>query len=497
MNKRFAKEIAKAGAITCLFLCALANDAVAQQWQFDETSQRAYAQVLNLQLTEARQLLPDPKTSAELYVASLADALELLITEDGELYQQYHEVYQDRLDKKSKGTDRDDLFLHAELRLQWCFVYLKFGHEFDAAYNLRQAYLVVQECKRKYPDYEAIKKTSGLIEIIVGSVPEKYNWVLHLLGMQGSINDGLTELKSVWENNSANNPFVFEAGLLYALVNGFVLQQTSAAFTDVKSIVDTTPTNRLALFLGGALALKNSSSEEALKMFLALEAQPIGLPIYYAYYLKGEVYLHKADYLNAISAYRWFINHNMGQNYIKDAHYKIGLCYWLNGNVSDAHVVFKDAKGLGKESTEADKYAARSMADPELPNVPLTKARFYTDGGYYDNARQILDSITPADLPTQRDKTEFYYRKARLLHKTNQNAAAKLFYQQTVDANGAQPWYFAPNSCLQLGYILLQEKNEKDARAQFEKALSYKRHEYKNSIDAKAKTALAQLNKRK
>ncbi|NJM25736.1 MAG: hypothetical protein HC859_09860 [Bacteroidia bacterium] len=160
-----------------------------------------------------------------------------------------------------------------------------------------------------------------------------------------------------------------------------MLQQTSVAFTDVKSIINANPTNRLALFLGGALALKNSSSEEALKMFLALEAQQTGLPVYYAYYLKGEVYLHKADYLNAISAYRWFVNHNMGQNYIKDTHYKIGLCYWLNGNVSDAYVVFKNAKGLGKESTEADKYAARSMADPELPNVPLTKARFYTDGG--------------------------------------------------------------------------------------------------------------------
>ncbi|NJM25738.1 MAG: hypothetical protein HC859_09870 [Bacteroidia bacterium] len=96
MNKRFAKEIAKAGAITCLFLCAAANLAVAQQWEFDETSKRAYAHVLNLQLSEARVLLPDPKTSAELYVASLADALELLITEDGELYQQYHEVYQDQ-----------------------------------------------------------------------------------------------------------------------------------------------------------------------------------------------------------------------------------------------------------------------------------------------------------------------------------------------------------------------------------------------------------------
>ncbi len=85
-------------------------------------------------------------------------------------------------------------------------------------------------------------------------------------------------------------------------------------------------------------------------------------PLYYADYLRGEVYLHKAEYLNAISAYRAFINTYKGQNYVKDAYYKIGLCYWLNGNKSDALAIFKQATNTGKEVSEADKYAARSLA---------------------------------------------------------------------------------------------------------------------------------------
>jgi len=51
------------------------------------------------------------------------------------------------------------------------------------------------------------------------------------------------------------------------------------------------------LFLGGALAIKNSQSEEGLYLLNSLSTKHSGLPIYYAEYLKGEIYLHKAEYL--------------------------------------------------------------------------------------------------------------------------------------------------------------------------------------------------------
>ncbi|MBA4054525.1 MAG: hypothetical protein C0490_07430, partial [Marivirga sp.] len=244
------------------------------------------------------------------------------------------------------------------------------------------------------------------------------------------------------------------------------------------------------------LAVKNAQSEKALSLLSRFEEQQNGLPVYYADYLRAEVFLHKAEYLNAISSYRSFINHYKGQNHIKDANYKIGLCYWLNGNVNDATAMFKLARNTGKESMEADKYAARSLAEAELPHPKLTKARYFTDGGYYDKASEILESLTTNDLPTSRDQVEFYYRKARLAHKTHKMEEAKSFYLKTIELNGASSWYYAPNASLQLGYIALAEKDKVSAEEYFEQSLSYKKHEYKNSIDAKAKSALAQLDRK-
>jgi tetratricopeptide (TPR) repeat protein len=481
----------KAGIVVCLFLFAcIPVYTLAQDWQFNAESQQAYDLVLNLQIEEARQLIPDPKTVQEYYVISLAEALELMITEDGSKFSEYESNFKSRIDKKIKSSVSDYQFFHAEARLQWAFVYLKFGHEFDAALNLREAYQIATALEKKSPDYLAIRKTSGLLEVIIGSVPEKYNWVLSLLGMQGSIPHGLHDLNSVRNPDSALS---LEADLLYALAQGFVFQKPDSALTELNKVLKERPDNRLALFVASSLAIKNSQSETALSLLTTLSEKTGGLPIYYADYLKGEIYLHKADYLNAISSYRWFLNHYTGQNYIKDAYYKMALCYWLNGNVNDAMSLFKEAKTRGKEASEADKAAARSMADKELPHVMLSKVRFFTDGGYYQQAQELLATIADKDLTGKRNQVEYYYRKARLSHKTNQLDAAKLFYNQTIDSSVEQNWYFAPNACLQLGYIYLAEGNKPDARRFFEKALSYKQHEYKNSIDSKAKSALGRL----
>jgi tetratricopeptide (TPR) repeat protein len=340
----------------------------------------------------------------------------------------------------------------------------------------------------------AIKKTSGLLDVIIGSVPEKYEWVLGLLGMQGSVAYGFQELESI---EIADSHLGFEAELIHALVQGFVLQKTETGVTEIMKVLEKHPDNRIVLFLASSLAIKNAQSEDALTMLTKLTEMRIGKPIYYANYLMGEVYLHKADYLNSITSYHWFVKNYKGQNYLKDANYKIGICYLLNGNYNDAQVTFQQTKNIGKETVEADRYAARSLAEGEFPHIKLTKARYYTDGGYYTEAESLLESIAPAEMPTKRDQVEYYYRKARLAHKTNRLSAAQLFYKQVIDMNGDEDWYYAPNACLQLGYITKEQKDTAAAKQYFTNALSYKKHEYKNSIDSKAKSALGQLKKGK
>lgn len=488
----FKKNI-KAGLIACLFFFSIPLSAATdQQWEFDGKSKKAYDLALNLQIEEAINTIAEPATVQDYYVLALAEALELLMTEDKEKFSEYENRFQNRIHKNIKGTSNDYKFFRAELHLQWAFVYLKFGHELDAASHLREAYRISVACRKKAPRYLAIQKTTGLLEIIIGSVPEKYNWVLGLFHMKGTIPIGLQELNNVRDSNSS---LALEADLLLSLAQGYIFQKPEEGLKALRKILAANPTHRLSLFCAATLAIKNAQSAEALTYFNKLAENNLGIPIYYTHYLKGDVYLHQGDYIDAIASYRWFLAHYRGQNHLKDATYKIGLCYLLNGNTNDALFSFDEARHTGKESAEADKSAARSLSDKITPNIPLSKARYHTDGGYYSEARKILNSITDKDLPDKRSQVEYFYRKARLEHKTNQREAAKLFYRQVIDMAGDERWYFAPNACLQMGYILAEESKSNEAIKYFQRALTYNRHEYKNSIDSKAKSALEQLKK--
>jgi hypothetical protein len=86
------------------------------------------------------------------------------------------------------------------------------------------------------------------------------------------------------------------------------------------------------------------------------------------------------------------------------------------------------------------------------------------------------------------------YRTARLNHKAGQDKDAVTYYLKTIELSKDETYYFAPNSCLQLGYIYQGRKEKAEAKKYFTAALNYKNYEYKNSIDNKAKAALNDLH---
>ncbi|MEJ0030775.1 MAG: tetratricopeptide repeat protein [Bacteroidota bacterium] len=475
-------------------LLGIPSRAVADNvWTFDPELQKIHQLVINLQTEQAYKLLDKIKADPfqTMYVRSLCETLDVLITEDEEKFQKIESNFRDRLKYLSGLTpSADALFLQAELNLQRGFNFLNLGQEFNAVWAIKSAYNLTQECLKKYPDFIPIKKTSGVIEVMIGSVPDKFHFFMSLLGMKGSVVTGQNQLQQLRESQSSLN---IEANLLYFTIKGLINQQIDEAQKGFTDVLKNDPDNKLALFLAVNMMMKNSQSEEALKLIRTLDANPDGLPVYYIEYLRGEILLEKADYVNSILAYQKFITNYKSQNFKKDSYYKISLCYYLQGKPDLAKANFEKAKATGRDVAEPDHHADAQLKDGAFPNAKILKVRLYTDGGYYKEAKETFQTITPVDLKTKKDGVEYYYRKARLAHKTNDVSAAKIFYQQTIDMSGDSQWYFAPNSALQLGYIAQASHDYTLAKKYFEMALTYKKHEYKNSIDGKAKSALEQL----
>ncbi len=156
----------------------------------------------------------------------------------------------------------------------------------------------------------------------------------------------------------------------------------------------------------------------------------------YVEYLRAEALVHRGDYAQAIPAYQKFIRGYRSQSFKKDSYYKIGLCYHLQGDEVNAKKYFEIGKSTGRTSSDQDKYASAMLAEDVFPNPKILRIRFYTDGGYYNEAREAIKAVTTRDLANEKDATEFAYRKGRLAHKTQDIPAAKTLYLLTIEKTG-------------------------------------------------------------
>lgn len=479
--------------LACLFLLTVSGFAAEAVWKFDPELQKAYQMVMNLQTDKANQILKQVNTNPlhKLYVQTLNETLYILIAEDHQAFVKIEQNFETRIEQlEDMPQTAETLFLQAELSLQRGFCYLNLNQEINAVLSIRKAYQLTAECLKKYPNFIPIKKTYGTLQVMVGTVPDKYQWFMSLLGMKGSVAVGQKQLSDLRVSNSSLS---LEATILYFTIKGFINQQFSEAAEGINTCLKEQPENRLLLFIGVNMLMKDGRSEEALKLVQEIEAQKEGLPVHYIDYLHAEILLQKGEYSKSITYYNQFIKNFPSQSFKKDSYYKISLCYWLQGDAKNAKTFADKARVTGSDKAEPDQHAAIQLADQNFPNKKLLKARYYIDGGYYKEATAMLNSITPTELPTLKDQTEFYYRKARLAHRMGEIAAAKQFYNKSIEMTKNSPWYFGANSALQLGYIAKSQNDLVSAKKYFQMALNFPRHEYKNSIDSKAKSELELL----
>ena len=104
-------------------------------WQFDPELERIYRLVLNLQTDQAYAELGQLKNANEfhrIYIQSLLETVDLLITEDGKRFEKVNELFKQRIEKISQLQESPEtLFIKAELNLQRGFNLLNLDHDLN------------------------------------------------------------------------------------------------------------------------------------------------------------------------------------------------------------------------------------------------------------------------------------------------------------------------------------------------------------------------------
>ncbi|GAB2531797.1 hypothetical protein GCM10027085_23440 [Spirosoma aerophilum] len=485
--------------MTASILLLIPRVGIAQDFVWTPGLHRAYADLQKLAVQPARQVLAAESATngVRIFVDDYADMLLLATSDDDRLFASISDREDERLDALKKLDDSSpwQRVLMAEVRLHWAFIKLKFGKEVSASWDVIRAYKLLAENQKRFPTFLPTYKSLGTLHIMIGSVPDSYSWVANLLGLHGNIQQGQQELQRA----RSDSTFGLEAQLIDLMVRAYVLKFTDADGKTLQRLISAHPDNLLLHFFGATIEQKNGHSEQAL---MYLSSRPDGkeylaLPIIEN--ILGDIYLQKGEYATATTHFQQFLTSYKGRNFLKDSYYKLFLCHWLAGQPDAASRPFlQKVITIGRTTVESDKAAQKFVESylakgASVNQKVLMRARLASDGGFTDSALAYLRPYSENKFYTIPEKAEYTYRLGRIFQRRNDPDAAIPWLTRALTLSEPDQLSFGATAALQLGYIYQQKNDRTRARSFFQKALSFKRHEYKNSVDNKAKAGLSSL----
>ena len=483
-----------------LFLLAQNNVLHAGKYfDFTPSAKSAYQNALSLRLVEARASLDkmkrdEPDNLMAVYLENYIDFVTVFAHDVESEYRSLSKNMDKRLDKISRGDRRSPYYLYtqAEIRLQWAILRIRFSDYMSGASDVKQAYALLEQNQKKYPDFIANKKSLGLLHAMVGNLPDDYKWVARSFGgMAGTTEQGLKELEEVLAY-SKQNEFVFEdeAVVTYAFLQLYLNNKPALAWEIIKNSKLNPKTNPLANYAFATVAMRAEHNDEAIKMLQNFPSGSVYFDLNHRHYMLGLAKLRRLDN-DANQSLELFLKQYKGVNGIKECYQKLAWYSLMQGNQPAYQQNIAMIKQAGASNSEPDKAALEEAKSNDAPDVRLIKARLLFDGGYYQRAYDLLKTAA-ADYKSDRKRLlEYTYRIGRITHRMGRSPEAIGYYQQTIDSGASEPWYFACNAALQIGLIYEEKRDFQSARNAFQRCLNMHPSEYTNSLHAQAKAGLS------
>ncbi len=474
----------------------------AQTVVLTEGCQSAYNDILSLKFDAGQKKLEAEKAAKPdnlypVYLENYIDFLTLFIGENKDDLDRLEDNKSVRLELISRLSDTSPYkkYMLGNIRLQWAVARLKFGEYFTAALEINRAYRLLEDNHRAFPGFIPNGISLGVLHIMIGLVPENYRWILSLISIEGTVEQGRSELYKVLRQSSLNPSYAYLRNeVLFYL--GFVELNLSP---DKKQALDLLTKlqkakhdNLLLSYLVINIQMRTGQNERALEAFARIQNREGFYPFYYLDYLEGECLLRKLETEAARKKYENFLKNFSGKNYLKDAWRKMAWTALLQGDTPGYFNFLEKVATTGNDDVDVDKQALREAKSGSPPHTGLLKATLLFDGGYYHRAVSVLGHISPGSL-TPEQQLEKTYRQARIADETGNRESAKRFYTKTIEKGKDSPRYFAANAALKLAGIYESEGDLKQAEKFYRLCLKMDFTEYRESIRSKAKTGLKRV----
>lgn len=466
-------------------------------FDFNSRCRQAYQNILQLKLSPGQRLLNEEKAAhpdnlIPYFLENYIDFFELFFNEDPSVYNSRKKNMDSRLSLMDTGPRNSPYFLFSKsvIHFQWSAIHVKFGNNWDAGWGFRRSFLQNKNNLKRFPDFYPAEIYDGAMQVAAGTIPDGYHWLSGLLGLSGSISGGMKQLEKFLDRqDELSRTFRNEAIFYYLYLKYYISNDKEGVFDYISKNRLDVVNNHLFTYLAANLNINNQHSEAAEKIISGrnMDDDYFQTPVWDLE--MGYIRLHHLE-PDAGMYFERFLRNFKGRFYVKDALQKLSWHYYLENNMQKALYYRSQILKSGSLTAEADKQAQKEAQTATWPSRLLLRVRLLNDGGYLWEALRLLQGKTVNDFETTEEKLEFSYRAGRLFDGLGNEEQAIKFYNDAIAIGENRKEYYAARACLQIGY-LYEAKGEKESAINwFRKCLAMKDHDFKNSLDQRAKAGI-------
>ena len=441
---------------------------------------KAYQHFWSMEFDLARQELSKSKSPQDPYnffVQSFGLAVELVLEGDKYKYFKHKSLENKWLDSLSRMKDSPQRqYAIASVKLHWALVKSVFGEGLSAAWNIRQAYQILGEVHKKYPDFKPVYVYYGVLNVALSSIPDSYQWAAQLTGLVGNQAKGLQLLEKA--KDSDPNRYLESSVALLALKSHLEYPRKEILAIGELLSIKYKGFDVMTLIVSW-IYNKNNHSKEA-NALLSLIKGNKGTAL--VAHTKGVACLQTLDYTKAKNEFLKFLRETKGNSLKKDTYYKLSQIAILENDTLNLSKFKEKMEKNGNDNLFADKFALLMLKYPHYPRQMLL-AKLYCDGGLFEESIAAFKLFEPSRAL---HKAEKYFYMARSFENLNELQKAIHYYNE-CDKVCHSTFYIGPLACLRLANIANQRQDSKLIQSYLKRLDRYKNYDFKKSIDNRAK----------
>lgn len=460
-----------------------------------------YLKILESKFEESRMSLDrlrtkEPNNLAIDHLENYVDCFQIFVTEDNSIFKKYKSNKSLRVSRFASLPENDPYraYLQADVLMQWSAARLKFEEYITAFRDISRAYKLLNIVLEEDPDFAPALKNKGILSAIIGTVPDKYKWGIKLIGLEGSIPEGLRMMERILTLKQ-HQPFFFEEEVHAAigLTHFYFNNQPEKAIQAFQHPKLKSLNSPLLVFLVANMYRRSGQNDKALDL-LQNAKFPSGTPPFpFLDFIEGDCRLRKLD-RNADFYLIRFLKHYNGRNYIRESYQKLAWHGLIFKNETAYSDYMNKVIDHGYQMIDEDKSALKEAESGITPHPVLLRARLLFDGGYYAECKKLLSEQSESKL-TPVEKLELKYRQARVLEKLDGPAAGIQAFLSLIKQNPNSTSYFVCNAALLCAQLYEKEGQKEKAAEYYRICLRLKSDDYRMGIHQKAKAGLQRVKK--